>query len=819
MKLKFMVAFIALLVVLTGTLAVSWHVSAHKRVADADNFSPGRLIDNSVMRDTDTMSVSNIQSFLENELSEFGGCKQRHSESSHWMDFGHDYRCLKNYQEDPTENMPECSEKYIREEFGFGSGDSRYEKAQTMCWWKGGRSNFNKDDSNAMNTNDTLGSNGKSAAQLIKDVSDKHNINPQVILVLLQKEQSLVGDSWPWIIQYQSATGFGCPDSSDCDPKYRGFYNQINQAAKFFKEIMEETRGYNIYPPGENDVFYHPDDSCGKSTVDIKNLATSALYNYTPYQPNQAALDNLYGTGNSCSTYGNRNFWRDFTDWFGDPTFPLLFRKTCDDCDKDKVYLAWEDRYYHVVSPSVLQALNLHETPIEDVSPSAVEDKQEGPRLIDIVKFKDNPAPIYQIDNRNLHHFGNLYDADGDRYATGKEMYHAYGHSNPDNVTQYPASLKRLFHNYTSPAKMPLTVSAYGKDPVYFIENGNKRHIPSKDIFLNMRKNIDGNPGCPTFRYQRTRLSGRILEPLDEAKLEENVLAFTDESDGNNYIIENGKRRHINVDGYQTAWGLEDSDFASINAECADSFPRGGRVDSNLVRIDGGTSVYKMKGGDKHRVPSRPAFEAYGYDMGDVINVPRSVSWSMQSTGDINLLAPGNLVRKKGQDAIYAISGEFELKHVPSRAMFNAYGFSFDNVVEVPGFSHFGKTGNIKRWVINPENNNVWLVDKGERHRIHLEEQDNYSWGNRDSIELPVAFNDRVDKGRDLTIYLRGTNNSDPIYRIEQNDKNKDSVKRKYNSSEAFTCDAEWSDVMKVSDAVLDTFGDGRPIDKEDTCN
>ena len=51
----------------------------------------------------------------------------------------------------------------------------------------------------------------------------------------------------------------------------------------------------------------------------LANAATAALYYYTPYQPNAAALANLYGTGDSCSAYGNRNFWRLYRDWFGDP--------------------------------------------------------------------------------------------------------------------------------------------------------------------------------------------------------------------------------------------------------------------------------------------------------------------------------------------------------------------------------------------------------------------------------------------------------------------------------------------------------------------
>lgn len=57
--------------------------------------------------------------------------------------------------------------------------------------------------------------------------------------------------------------------------------------------------------------------SSGGTNVSIENLATAGLYNYTPYQPNQSALNNLYGSGDSCGAYGNRNFWRLFNDWFG----------------------------------------------------------------------------------------------------------------------------------------------------------------------------------------------------------------------------------------------------------------------------------------------------------------------------------------------------------------------------------------------------------------------------------------------------------------------------------------------------------------------
>src|SRR5207253_1333233 len=77
------------------------------------------------------------------------------------------------------------------------------------------------------------------------------------------------------------------------------------------------------YSIGNNSfVGYNPNSGCGGTNITMSNQATAGLYNYTPYQPNQAALNNLYGTGDSCSAYGNRNFWRMYWDWFGNPIGP-----------------------------------------------------------------------------------------------------------------------------------------------------------------------------------------------------------------------------------------------------------------------------------------------------------------------------------------------------------------------------------------------------------------------------------------------------------------------------------------------------------------
>jgi len=164
------------------------------------------------------------------------------------------------------------------------------------------------------------GRSSETAAQIIVRVGRACGINPRALLVLIEKEQSLVSDATPSSRQYRSATGYGCPDTADCDANFYGFFNQVYTAALQFKRYAAAPDGRAYVAGRNNQILYHPNSACGTKTVYIRNQATAGLYLYTPYTPNQAALANLYGAGDSCSSYGNRNFWRIFTDWFGSPT-------------------------------------------------------------------------------------------------------------------------------------------------------------------------------------------------------------------------------------------------------------------------------------------------------------------------------------------------------------------------------------------------------------------------------------------------------------------------------------------------------------------
>lgn len=166
---------------------------------------------------------------------------------------------------------------------------------------------------------------GESAADIIWKVSQACQINPQVLLVTMQKEQSLLtvtGKSLK-LSRYQKAMGYGCPDTAPCNQLYFGFFNQVYQAAHRFHYYRQHPTQFRHQAGRVNDLLYHPSRNpdgsykCGTTPVFIQNQATAGLYNYTPYTPNQAALAAGGGLGDACSTYGNRNFYRFFTAWFG----------------------------------------------------------------------------------------------------------------------------------------------------------------------------------------------------------------------------------------------------------------------------------------------------------------------------------------------------------------------------------------------------------------------------------------------------------------------------------------------------------------------
>jgi hypothetical protein len=228
-------------------------------------FDPGNILSDAAMYDSKSMTAASIQTFLN---SKGASCSPTAGNT-----------CIKAYKETtPTRT------------------------ADALC------------------TGSYIGAANESAATIIAKVSAACGISPRVLLVTLQKEQGLItSTAGKSAYTYSRALGFGCPDNVGgwCNPQYAGFANQVYSAAKQLKRYAANPNSYSYRAGRTNTILWHPNTACGSSQVYISNQATASLYNYTPYRPNQAALNAGYGSGDSCSSYGNRNFYLYFTAWFG----------------------------------------------------------------------------------------------------------------------------------------------------------------------------------------------------------------------------------------------------------------------------------------------------------------------------------------------------------------------------------------------------------------------------------------------------------------------------------------------------------------------
>lgn len=160
------------------------------------------------------------------------------------------------------------------------------------------------------------GEEGDTAASIIWKAAQSCGINPQVLLTTLQKEQGLITASGYRLneTRYAIAMGYACPDSANCDPTYFGFATQVYYAARQFRVYEQNPEAYTVDAERQDFIPYAPGD-CGGSEVFVENQATANLYNYTPYQPDEAALA---GSAGPCSSVGNLNFYAYFNAWFGD---------------------------------------------------------------------------------------------------------------------------------------------------------------------------------------------------------------------------------------------------------------------------------------------------------------------------------------------------------------------------------------------------------------------------------------------------------------------------------------------------------------------
>lgn len=146
----------------------------------------------------------------------------------------------------------------------------------------------------------------KSAADIIYRVANDWGVSPKFIMVMMQKEQSIVEHPNPSERALDWATGYAvCDSCSKDDPgvgRFRGFAKQLDSMAQQF------TLGYmaDLAARGQTQTRIAPGRTVQIDNVAVTpvNDATAAMYTYTPH------------------IEGNENFWRIWNQWFTGATHP-----------------------------------------------------------------------------------------------------------------------------------------------------------------------------------------------------------------------------------------------------------------------------------------------------------------------------------------------------------------------------------------------------------------------------------------------------------------------------------------------------------------
>ncbi len=627
------------------------------------DFNAGNIIDDSVFKNTSSMDASQIQLFLESKVPvcDTNGT-QIYSGSTTRAQYGAangnpaPYTCLKDYQEsvDGITNSTYCN------------GD--------------------------------IAAGVKSAAQIIYDVSIACNINPQSLIVLIQKEQSLITDDWPWQTQYRIATGYGCPDTAPCDEEFFGFFNQVYQAAQAFNRYAELPQFFNYTVNQNNFIYYHPSlSACGGSTVFLENQSTTGLYIYTPYQPNQAALDNLYGIGDGCSAYGNRNFWRIFNDWFGS-TEETSFQLVISDDGSPTQYVVYNYLKQAIPTSAIKLAWGLDRVTLKTVSQGYLDTLADGPDL-DVLMRVNSGNDVYLLDNGNRYRvtsqnqldLWNLQNRTISNVTTGLGFVPNDEGTLVNEVTINESSIEYLVDGLNGGT---LNFIPFSTTQVKDIWSGSDTIDISTGLMSLLSGAISSDQiTSPKINYNSQEYlvvsNQRLSLPFNQANLYPGVSTAVSEatfnrlvpsaetthlvrasSDVKVYAVFDGTKNHITNPEILQAWLRNSNDINIVNQDFIDFIPDGQTL--NTVFVEDNLSNLYYLNGLKNIVPTELA-TAYSASAGGPLQQSNDYLLNMFATGSTTV---SDFITSPSSSKIYLLTNSGTRHHITSVSKAQVWGLS-----------------------------------------------------------------------------------------------------------------------------------------------
>lgn len=392
----------------------------------------------------------------------------------------------------------------------------------------------------------------RTAAEVIWRAAKTHQISPRVLLVTLQKEQSLVENPGPSQYNLDWATGYArCDDYSICGPdqvpEHKGFAKQVDDAAGWYRWYLDGN-GTWLKKPG---TTYNIDGH----SITPANLATAALYAYTPHW------------------HGNYNFWQIYNRWFSKyyPSGSLLKLDGSND-----VWLLKNGQIRKITSLAVLFSQFQHlSNNVITVKPSDLEQYEKGSEIkfADYTLLRSPRGTIYLTVGdyrrgiKSMETFRAMRFDMRDVVDVNWDDINLYKEGTPISVsTVYP--IGRLIQNNQTGG-------------VYFVENGVKNPIWSREILRRNFSNYKINSASPKEleNYQTGNPvkfnDGELIKSFDNPKV---------------YFISNGLKRPIVSEKAFLEMGWKWENIISTSENVVNLHPLGATIEE----IDSGSSGVEL---------------------------------------------------------------------------------------------------------------------------------------------------------------------------------------------------------------------------------
>ncbi|MFH1192597.1 MAG: hypothetical protein V1655_03945 [bacterium] len=454
----------------------------------------------------------------------------------------------------------------------------------------------------------------KKASEIIYRAANDYKISPKFILVMLQKEQSLIETANPTDYKLDWAMGFArCDDPILCSPEnmaeFQGFAKQVDRGTARQRYYLENA--YKDWLKSANNTY----DIDGYKITPI-NQATANLYSYTPHY------------------HGNYNFWKIWNKYFSKnfPDGTLLQADGSDNVwlisygmrrpfankavfssrfDKNKIitvsendilkyelgasikfsnyalmrdsnkniYLLIDDKKYKIVSPEVFKKLGFISDEIVDLEYDEINEYKDGGNIT-----MDSVYPLGEL-LRDKKTGGVFYVENGIKNPIWDKQILKTNYPNRHTIDATDEEIEKLVAGWPIKFKDGEIVKGSESPAVYVISDGQRRPIIDGRIFESLGYKWENVVSLDQKILETLHPLGDVIDIGQEDSAEEIDDGTLVKMDGKPsvYLVEDKTLRPIISGNVFEMLGFKWDEIKEISENIAALYNTGALIDENYI--------------------------------------------------------------------------------------------------------------------------------------------------------------------------------------------------------------------------------------------